>query len=127
MTIYGPKHDDVVDMFLTQHVEDRIRDRFPSLKFKTNLKIYVSYCESPTAAPMWSIPVSGGYIIGKWIPSHHGSYIKGIFIAQTALMTWQFKRSKFEKKRSVWVTFRRIISQTENKAKCGKGEQNESK
>ena len=50
--------------------------------------------------------------------------IKGIFIVQTALFNWQFKRSKFVKVRSVQVQFRRINSQTENKFKCGKGEVN---
>ena len=45
--IYVPKHDDVVDMFLTQHCEESISERFPKLKFKDKLKIFVSYCESP--------------------------------------------------------------------------------
>jgi|ERR1035441_4075742 hypothetical protein len=119
---YEPKHEDIVDMFLTQHSEERIHIRFPGLKFKYNLKVFLSYCESPKAEPMWAIPISGGYVIGKWIAARPGSYIKGIFIAQTALLNWQFKRSGFTKIRSVQVQFRRINSQIENKSKCGKGE-----
>jgi hypothetical protein len=121
---YEPKHEDIVDIFLTQHSEERIHARFPKLKFKDNMKVFVSYCESPKAEAMWAIPILGGYVIGKWIPAKQGSYIKGIYIAQTALHNWQFKRSKFTKIRSVQVQFRRINSQTENKAKCGKREVN---
>ena len=120
-TIYTPNHEDVVDMFLTQHFEDRMLDRFPGFKFKENLKIFVTYCESPNAESMWAIPIVGGYVIGKWIPSKRGSFIRGIYIAQSALWNWQFKRSKFNKIKSVQIQFRRIISQTANKAKCGKG------
>jgi hypothetical protein len=115
--IYVPKHDDIVDMFLTQHSEERILGRFPKLKFKENLKVFVSYCESPRAESMWAIPIEGGYVIGKWVLSTKGSYIKGIFIAQTALYHWQFKRSGFIKKISVQLQFRRINSQTANKEK----------
>jgi hypothetical protein len=114
---YIPKHEDVVDLFLTEHSEERIHYRFPSLKFKDNLKIFVSYCKSPTAPSCWVIPISGGFVIGKFIESKLGSYIKGIFIAQTVLYNWQFKRSGFTKEKSVQVKFRRINSQTENKKK----------
>ena len=115
--IYIPEHEDIVDMFLTQHSEDRILSRFPNLKFKENLKIFVSYCESPKAESVWAIPINGGYVIGKWILAKQGSYIKGIYIAQSALYRWQFKRSGFVKKVSVQVNFRRINSQTLNKEK----------
>ena len=115
--IYVPKHDDVVDVFLTGHSEDQIKERFPKLKFKDNFKVFVSYCESPRSDSMWAIPIEGGYVIGKWVPSTKGSYIKGIFIAQTALYNWQFSRSGFIKKISVQLQFRRINSQTANKEK----------
>ena len=115
--IYVPKHEDVVDMFLTQHSEERILARFPNLKFKDGFKVFVSYCESPRAESMWAIPIDGGYVIGKWVLATKGSYIKGIFIAQTALYHWQFKRSGFIKKLSVQLNFRRVNSQTANKEK----------
>ena len=104
-------------MFLTQHSEEQIKDRFPKLKFKEKLKVFVSYCESPRSEPMWAIPIEGGYVIGKWVLATRGSYIKGIFIAQTALYHWQFRRSGFIKKISVQLNFRRINRQTANKEK----------
>src|ERR1035441_2501273 len=115
--IYVPKHDDVVDMFLTQHSEERVLGRFPKLKFGNNLKIFVLYCESPRAESMWAIPIEGGYVIGKWVLATKGSHIKGIFIAQTALHYWQFKRSGFIKKISIQLNFRRRNSQIKKKEK----------
>lgn len=116
MINFEPKSEDAVDMFLTDHSEDRIRERFPKIKFKDNIAVFASYCESPRKKPIWVIPINGGYIIGKWVPSRPGSFIRGIFIAQTALYSWQFKRSEFQKMKSVQVRFRKIVSQKENKA-----------
>lgn len=118
--IYEPQSGDVVDMFLSCHSEERIFRRFPSLRLRNDYQIYTSYCVSEKAAPMWSIPIAGGVIIGKWEKSKPGSYIKGIFIAQTALFNWQFNRSGFVRQKVVQIQFRRINSQIANKIKAGK-------
>lgn len=115
MMNFEPRSEDVVDMFLSSHAEEQIQQRFPYVKFKDRVKVFVSYCESPHKDPIWAIPINGGHIIGKWVTSRPGSFIKGIFIAKTALFNWQFKRSKFEKLKSVQVQFRKIVSQKENK------------
>lgn len=117
---YEPNSKDLVDMFLSEHSERRVYQRFPRFRLKTDFDVSVFRCESEKAAPMWAIPIQGGYIIGKWEKSREGSRIKGIFIAQTALHHWQFKRSQFKIVKSVQVHFRRINSQIQNKIKDGK-------
>jgi hypothetical protein len=117
---YTPQPGDLADMFLSEHSEKRVYQRFPRLRLKTDFDVYIHSCVSDRAEPMWAIPIQGGYIIGKWEKAKEGSRIKGIFIVQTALHNWQFKRSRFQVINSVQVHFRRVNSQIHNKIKEGK-------
>lgn len=118
--IYEPETGDLADMFLSEHSEKRVYQRFPRLRLKTDFDVYIHSCVSDRAEAMWAIPIQGGYVIGKWEKAKEGSRIKGIFIVQTALYNWQFKRSQFKVVKSVQVHFRRINSQIHNKIKDGK-------
>lgn len=124
---YEPQSDDLVDMYLTQHCEERMwgssDPRFPKLKLKeAPFTIYTSFFVHPTIPEksVWGIKIAGGIIVGKWEKAKVGSRIKGIFIAQTALQNWQCKRSGFVATKAVQVNFRNINSQIENKKRDGK-------
>ena len=108
---YEPNSRSIIDLFLTGHSEERIFSRFPRLKIKEDSKVYISYCESKIVPAAWVIPIHEGYLLGKWVQAKKGSYIKAIFIVQTAIYFWQFERSGFKKMKSVQVKIRKIISQ----------------
>lgn len=117
--MYQPEDGSVVDLYLTEHAEVQIHNRFPGIRLKSSFKMLVAYNESPIAQPMWSFPIHGGCLLGTWAKSKVGSYIKAIFIVETALYDWQYKRSQFQKTKFVEVEVRRINSKIKIKLEKG--------
>jgi hypothetical protein len=117
---FDPSNGDLVDFFLSEHSERRIYERFPTMKFEENANYQLLHCVSPTAPEMWAFKIRGGYIIGRIEKAKETSRLDGIFIIQTALQDWQFKRSKFVPDKYVVVHMRGLNSQIQNKIKSGK-------
>jgi hypothetical protein len=110
---------DIVDVFLSEHSENRIFNRLGKVPLPQGITMFYYYV-SPVAEPMWAYKTEQGYIIGKFVTPTTISYkIQGIFIAQTALLHWQFKRSQFTLDAARSVNVRRINSQIQNKLKGG--------